>query len=735
MKAYNVTKEIFEVLNEDFGVKFSEIYDKVGISEQTGLNYRKGETHPQAKNWGDIYEGIKKIIGVEQQKIFIEKLNRRFKDAGNLVKEHLQQKENLKDVLEYIYIGFEEDINKDSKFKLLNSSDNERVLKRIMFEKLQVLEKTSLNFQVKKLEDSDEIWDKEKLADIMNPEHCLLLKVFKKGKSDTYNMLINFNYNSEEYKRINRESSTTLKFEDIKKNGIVDMLLLFSNIYIPDDKIEGYMENEIYIENIKNENIEQRRGKDYIFTREDNINLQIVANQYSDMIIGKIKKYFLVVFKNILFENERCSINKQNPFVYWEPKYATRHHINFQTMRIKEFIEDEKKDARVAVAIGFWSFSSVLRLEKNFESIYLLDNSKKCITCYSEYLKKDEPQILPKIKCIVFTSEIFKYITEKHGLYNSVDLVVVGTGAGSFVKDIQTYYKMANQWLKTGGKFYISFLNKEFPYEYIDNNSLEENIGYIPRADQTSALAVPLNSSQKYEIYCSLCNCNELKEIAKKYFKILRLYSYPLLSLLQNDHKKRLQNILKEYDKAYSNSGFEQRTFSDGRGYYVDAMLEKTKKEKIEIKEPAEVYNNIKIKKVDGEIGNEEKYWKTLLLTEFKTANERDTYFTDVIVVVLPNYKRLSETDSGQIVLGNKKFRLLDISEINSLGIEYKNISPFVFSRDHRLQIKRYYDLQLEEYPNEKVCIGTGRYKKMHQLKKLELLKALKYSGYERIRI
>lgn len=735
MEPYNVTKEIFDVLKEDFSIKYSKIYEKVGVSEQTGINYRKGQTRPLEKSREIIYKGITEMLSSEQQESFAEKLKNRFNNAGNLVKEHLRQKKNLNDILEYLYVDFEKDINEDSKFKLLNCSDNEELLRQIIFEKLQISEKTSLNFQVRKLEDSDEIWNKREFACIMNPGHCLLLKVLKRGKSDTYNILVNFNYNSEEYKKVN----TVLRLEDVKKSSTVNMILIFSNIHIPDEDLERCMEREIYIENIRNADVNRKRGKDYIFTKTDDKNLELAANQYSDMIIGKIKKYFSAVFKNILFENEKYSGNKQNPFVYWEPKYATRHHINFQTKRLEEYMNAERNQASdmAVVAIGFWSFPSVLRLEKYFRHIYLLDNSNKCITCYSEYLKKNHPQIAQKTSFITFTSTIFKYITDKYNLYHSVDFVIMGTGAGSFVKDIQTYYKMINQWMKTGGKFYVSFLNKEFPYEYIDNNSLEENIGYIPGADQTSVLAAPLNSSEKYGIYCSLCSCNELKDVAKKYFRILRLYSYPLLPLLQNEHKKRLQNILKEYDKAYSNSGFTERTYSDGRGYYVDAMLEKVNGERIEIRQAADVYENIKYKTVNGEVGSEEKYWKTLLVTEVRTmgGKGKGSYFSDITVVILPNYKRLPETDSGQIVLGNKKFRLLDIYEINLLGIEYKNISPFIFSKDHALQIKYCYDLQLEEASHEKICVGTGRYKEMCQLKKGELLEILKRNGYERVSI
>ena len=80
------------------------------------------------------------------------------------------------------------------------------------------------------------------------------------------------------------------------------MILLFGNANVSDKEINFWMDSNIYMERISIQEISKRKvSKDYVYcTSRTNFEIEAIANQYTDLVIGKLRKYFYVVFKNIL---------------------------------------------------------------------------------------------------------------------------------------------------------------------------------------------------------------------------------------------------------------------------------------------------------------------------------------------------------------------------------------------------------------------------------------------------
>lgn len=518
------------------------------------------------------------------------------------------------------------------------------------------------------------------------------------------------------------------------------MILLFGNIKISDEELRFFMDSNIYMEEIKLKEINAKdRSKDYIYNSPNtDIEMELLANKYTDILLGRLRKYFSVIYKNILFDSEKILNNKQKEnYTFWDARFATRHHINFQENRIKELFECGKIPQNgYAMAIGYLSFPCILRLVDMCKKVYLIDNSNKSVKMYQEYIKNLDPARSKKLVFITFTSGMFIPITKLYNLYYSMDFILLGSGSGSFIKKLQTYYLICNSWLKKNGVLYISFLNEEFLYQYVDRATAEQNFEFIPHDNEKRATAFITNSVEKYDLYCETYNCNEIMNVARKYFELITMYSYPLASVLIGTHKSKLQNILKELDKEYSKQGWQVKTFSNCKGYYIDAVLKKADGCQLSAMEE----NSEKTKKIL--FHDKEKfrkyYLKTLLLAE-KTTSVDDCIKNDTSVkiytVLLSTKKRLPETDNNEICLGDKKFRLLNISEINALGIEYRNISPFLKSSDTKITLIKNYDIELTEKENRIFYVGDGSTDGGYEIEQRTLISLLTKYAYKGIKI
>lgn len=735
---WNISAIILESIRDWGNVSYAKMAKTLGCSEQTLLNWKKGMSMPRKSYIDDMCSKFPSLLKNREEE-YLAFLKGKFSDAGSKVKDALEYCDSVSSMIKYLYENLEKDADTDKLYNLFNDPDNFEFLKEIVMRKFQINKEKTQIFQMEILGDSEKkAMQNEEMGWKLNLDHCFFLRFKESERKYTYKVLVNFNFNQRDYEEIGdyAEARNATKAYGAK------MILLFGNATIPDKEMNFWMDSNIYTENItSHEIIEKEESKDYVYSKSntDNIDfeMEILANKYADIVIGKLRKYFSVIFKNILFDARRPLTAKQkDSYIFWEAKYATRHHINFQENRIRSLLEENMISGNeTALAIGYLSFPCMLRMANTYKKIYLLDNSNTAVRVYEQYLTENAPELLEKVKFITFTSALFSAITEKYHLYCSVDFILIGTGSGSFIKKLQTYYQMCNIWLKNKGLLYISFLNNEFLYEYVDRVTVEQNFEFVPDIAEKKATVLICNNTERYDLYCETYECNEIRSMAEKYFQFEKMYSYPLASVLEGTHKSKLQNILKELDKEYSKNGFVNKNFSNCRGYYIDSVLKKNIGRRIY----QEIPIGYEMKRIvfDDRKKYEQCYLKTLLLTE-KTSSRIDgsneKVIMEIYVIVLPTKKMLPETTNKEICIGARKFRLLEISEINALGIEYKNISPFLKTISD-IKLNCSYDAELLQKKNKLFYIGDGSNDGGHEIKGSELLKLLNLYNYSDINI
>lgn len=730
---WNITRIIMEILKNENSISYASFSNIINVTEVTTMKWRKGETNPQRSNIESICDKLPVYLRKEEKdEEFFCRLIEKFTPASGIVENKIKKYRNLKNLLEYLYSDFEADLNNDKIHDLINNEYGNDLLRKIFVKKLETNFTHPSNFQIEYLDNKTKNPLLQKESNwTLDPEHCVVLRFKTRDRDRSYKVLVDFNYNQEEYENTKdvKEAKDAVKYYD------VDMILLFPNFTIPKDDLNFCMGCCIYIEEINLQELNvNEASKDFIFTSEDDKEKEELANKYADLILGRFYKYLSVIFKNILFIQKKELTNKQQEsFIFWDAKFVMRHHINFQIERIKDlyFRQGNRKVDKV-LAIGYQSFPSILQLAEKFSCIYLLDNSVECISFYEKHLKDNHPELLNKIRFLPFTSVLFDFMSERYYLYESMDLILLGTGEGSFIKKLPFYYLICNSWLKPGGKMYISFLNRDFPYEFVDRVTIEENSEYIPLINEKKAIAIVTNGTERYHLFCETFNCNDVRDIAEKYFEVVNLYSYPLGSIIQSTHRSRLQNILKEYDKEYSKKGFLSKTFSNSIGYYLDTVLTKYKGERIRV-------SRLEEKDVNEEVfqeGYTKFYLKTIFLTDSNTSVKKllkHDQNVNIYAILLPKEKKLPETDRKKVYIFNKTLRFLNISEINALGLEFKNISPFLVNDEKQVTLKLYYDNEISKRKDKFCYAGNGSsYLKGYKLsyeKLLKLLEQYKYHG------
>lgn len=729
----NSTKILIETLNNEFGINYNTIYEALNCSQQTLSNWRNGTSTPNKTSIDLICKTIPKLLKSEDQiQQYSSVLKTTFSDLGTTIRNSINACDSLDVLLKYLCENMSKDIKQDKFSRLFNTPTGNNLLAEIFNQKILINKEKYPIFQVEKLDiDSQKFAFPQNLICKFSADKCFILRFKGNGKKYAYKVLVDFNFNQQEYENMAdfTDSKDTFKFYD------VDMILLFGNVRISDREIALWINQNIYTERIDTREILlKNKSKDYIYSSSDNdFELESLANQYSDIVIGRLRKYFSVVFKNILFYDEKPLTAKQKDSnIFWDAKYATRHHISFQKGRISSFLPNS---ATTALAIGYLSFPCMLSFADKFDSVYLLDNSNTAIKTYEKYVSNNLPEISKKIKFVTFTSALSYIATEQCKLYNSLDFILIGTGSGSFIKKIQDYYLLFNLWLKPQGILYASFLNKAFLYEYVDKITAAENFEFIPNIELNSATALISNNPEKYDLYCETYDYNELKNITEKYFSFIKMYSYPLASVLEGTHKSKLQNILKELDKEYSRAGFTSQTFSNCKGYYIDGLFRK----QIGLSIFQELPDNLRsqITELSALSNYEDTYLKTLLLVEkssLKINYVTPNIFAEIYVFVLPSYATLPETTQQEICIGTKKLRLLEVSEINALGLEYKNINPFLKSRNN-IKLNCNYDAALALKPNKYVYIGAGNVHQVCRIQTHKLLKLLDSYHYSEVQL
>ena len=727
-----VTQQLIGVLYE-MGIRYNQMPALFDCTEGTITNWRKGKTTPDEHSIRVSLERLPRFLGKtdggEEKLIQYFRDHYRTQEAGGYIMDRLYGCDGIGELLEYLLVDYDNDRQADNLAEILRNKRYIPYIMQLLSEKAQLHVTEHKFFKVEKCsftkEDQDNIMS-------MDPEACFVLKCSDSGSSYGYKVLVNTNFvPGDNTLHIHRNQHAVKRYN-------VNMMILLTTARLDGEMISFYVNNNIYVETVEREDFE-KRGAECSFAYNTDLPAQylVAVNRYCDLLWEKISKYFDVIFKNVIFEKlDTKSVEKKRRErgLLWEAKFATRHEINFECERIKELLGEwpgspaEKRD--LAVAIGFVSFPVVLMLRQYFRKVIFLDNAYHCVSQYEkEY--KDSTQG----EFSAFTSAVGGYITGMYSLYGNVDLVVVGAGYVSFLKNPSSYYKYINTWLKNEGIVYLSLYNSEFTYDYIDRITLNENMDFFPESWDKQA-KVNINRMGRYHIYCDMGHYDKTKEQVSRYFEIESMFSYPMASLLVGSGKAFLQNILKELDKEYSRKGIplEGKNFNNTKGCFLDVAARKrvghgirlVRFQEYEIHHPYSISRKAQFAALAEEGLREDgsNFVKVLICRE-DGANGAAYY-----LVVLPSNSQIPETEERMIDIQKKRLNMLTIAEVNELGFEIGNMSPF-FECTRGIQWKKLYDKSISRLADNYIFTGSGRCDVTLKIPGNVFMKKLEEFGFE----
>ena len=672
----------------------------LGASGQSVRNWRKAENTIQQAKRSEMCDALDRNLSSEEKDEIKKELFERLMQEGIYIPESLYA-QDLVMMLRQLFVIQDSSGWNTRDYNLISRLKRSTYLDKVMEQKMEVNAERYGFFQV------DELADNGIILNFWNLD----------GRYD-YKVLVEYLCEDSEQTKYRTDLSTVNARE--KKKLDVEMILRFSFWDESEEAIYASIRDNIYMDKLNIRELDERTyGKDFIYVGEEADDAQLLlANRYSDVILGHLSKYFTVIYKNIFFRqgvktNRSNQINK-NKCLLWNAKIAEIAEIDFEREILEEMLEKPKKD--LLIIYGFLGFPMIESMQKHFKKIICLDNALECIRVYGETITKDsQNKIYPEAECDIefaqFTASVADYVTREFGLYHQADMIIIGVGNASLIRQINKYFQFVNQWLKPDGMAWFSFFNEQFPYDYQSKIEMGRCSTYFPMKKENRALVSNFRqeiSGTEYYVYCKLYEWEQLQKILGSYFSIERVYSYPLLSFLTNHYPSFpfIQNILqdydknfrKDYDKNYSQAEEKRRSFSTLRGYYISVLVKKQTGDGITI--PELHYE----RKMEGRLAADENTMilKTLLLKD--NRNSKRLY-----VVLLPKDEKLPETEEHIIMFQDKKLQMLSIREMNELGVEVGCIPPFFTVADMRYeQVCRYCCIQVSKETKQKYVIESG---------------------------
>lgn len=704
----DIKKKIVRILVESIKEVEGINIEKIGeIFQYTGQTVRNWLSEKSTiKNAENIITGLRRAEFAEREKLkerFLEKLWQ--EDIA--LPYYLQEQLKFEDVVEYLLKNYEQAEDMFHSCGIINELKNNKAVESVMYQKMQLNEIRYGFFKVEKCS-----------------ETYAILKFWDLESDFGYKVLVSFWREYNIYGQSGYDSGRIS--EKRKKEYGVDMILEFSFEKERQDALSSYMKNAVYIDYISVEEMKnQTIGKDFVYAREvGKTDELILANQFADMIISHMTKFFFVIYKNVYFRKRKKSDRSGNEkWILGNMKQMQMNQIKFEAEILKNQLKNEKNE--LLVILGFLGFSMISELGKRFKRIVCLDNANECISMYELYGEEIETgkvssEEIENIEFAIFTSAIADYISEEYGLLGQADVVIVGLGSTSFSRSVKKYTKYINAWLKPEGIVLFSFFNEKFPYDYLSKNEIMQNCTYVPLTKQDRAVVTSSEMISKknpeYYVYCKLYNATMIQELMANYFEMIKMYSYPLLAFSVNKSLPFLQKISEKYDYEQSINGMNAedispKSYSSFRGFYVGLVAKKV------LGQGAKVFNSEKYRRADRR--EDCRILKTVLLKDQAEGN--------IYVILLGVKDRLQENEEGEVVIGGRRLRFMNIKEVNQLGFEIGNVPPFFAIEnlpDYRL--KRYCGIDIANEGKQMYIIESGSPKKKIILTNVEFTELLR---------
>lgn len=739
--------EVMQVLINSMyeaGITYVQIANLAECAKNSVTNWKKSISSPALHYFQKIEKNIMPLLAANKEDLDV-KIMANIRSKGKDVKtvqfilERLSPEAGICRFLQYYVFNYQNDRKLDLLEELITNPEYLEYIRKVLLKKLQIKGKGYKFF------DAD-FWAFSRGSDIdtepiLKDGNWLMLRFADSESSYGYRTLLHIKYS------YSKEELLQLSLFMRDNPDKVNMMVLITADRVSQKELHYCIQDNIYVEKLKVKDVaEESASENFIYEEGPDAEKLLPINRFCDTIWNRISKYFSVIYKNIIFSHldEKLKEGKRaERGILWEDHFANRHEINFECERIKEILSRENSSGnspcsrdKVAVSIGFVSFPVLLMLREHFQKIICLDNAMDCI---NEYKRK----FGGRGDFSIFTSSIADYITNRCSLYHSVDLVVIGTGYASFLRYPSVYYQYINTWLKNDGIVYISYYNSEFIYDYIDWITLNQNMDFLPVAD-TKTAKVNINKAGKYYIYCETNNYKDAKSFVGRYFELQNIYSYPVASVLFEQGKHFLQNILKELDKEYARKGvsLDNMTFSNCRGCFLDIVAQKKTKPLVcssgmEQHLIHHAYartcdNRYEQLKKEGLREDGHNYVKVLICQDRNTSGSMTLpgikcYYA----IALPYNKQIEETTDNEVVVFSKKLKLLNIQQLNELGFEIGNITPFFTFKNENVKWIKICDHSLLSSSYPYIFTGSGRCDASIKMSKREFQGYLEQYSYD----
>lgn len=445
--------------------------------------------------------------------------------------------------------------------------------------------------------------------------------------------------------------------------------------------------------------------ENYIFKHNINLdnNTKYFMNALAEVIIHKICDMNLIVLKQILCEKFDYgkvseSFFKDNAGV-WMYNYPVRRALAFEEKLIKQKFRAAAKQGKSKLNILDISISGGLlgmRCSFGAGKVTCVDISfqgimaqKRIVDKYNE-VKSSVNDGIENIEFSLMRIDTMK-ILEDLIPENGYDLIIIGLGAGSYIRDLDAFLRQVGGWLKCGkkdadeGLILLSVFNKEalcfnsshakmdFKYNY-------GNFRHI--GDEWSLAAM-------------LYTYKEISRMALKYYELIERYSYPtVLSVISDNYNKEILDKLKEIDKYYAKGDKD----TANRGLFHTLMLKKPYLDKV-----PQCYLDIKKFLSENDmvvktIEHEEITSKAHMVRELNKHNilAGDNFIKTIVLYdeknnfliyfLLPLNKKLKKDclkswyKQKEIEFTMTRLRFCVESELKNMGLMTGSLSPFSYS-------------------------------------------------------
>lgn len=521
----------------------------------------------------------------------------------------------------------------------------------------------------------------------------------------------------------------------------------------------------IYIKRITQQKLEKQDTN--INYRKKNMRLEDVTmiNCVADYMLYSLQCDFDLFLKNALslrYEEKGAGERERSRTFVDAYQMEEEFEIYLLKRELVNLIEKVPKEQEVikVVALNHESYYILMRaisatkneIKKNGKIFQIIigDNSGKVVELLD---KQSSTEVVSKAVCCL-KAEILDIFTEEQELCGNVDMIIVGMGTLSLFKNPKKYFPYMNAWLKKDGKIFLSVYSvsgaKLVPYKHL----VGQNLRFVTK--ESGDIAEYVDSLQSFfRLYCKAYEKREIQREVGKYFTLEeekhisngnlytreKLYMHPSIApLVVKDIPKEFKDALCEMERQYSMDLVHRSEV----GYFIISVAKKVVKD---VKSIKKIRNVEKIMHEDA-ITRKWHYkvmvqhgiqdaviLKPILLKSKNTENGIEQLYC----IVIDSNHTIAEkiTTTNSYITGCEDFivprlQLLTTKEINDLGYEIGNLSPF---EKYSENILYYFDRNILMRGNENFVFGSGNTKCSYKVNRKELDNLLKAHNYQLVNV